>query len=48
MRDIDRAIELLQPLFNGLAEDRNETVNVYTEKYYFEGLNDYFDGTMSI
>lgn len=34
MRDIDRAVELLQPLFNGLAEGR--TVNVYTEKYYDE------------
>lgn len=29
-------VELLQPLFNGLAEGRNETVNVYTEKYYDE------------
>lgn len=36
MRDIDRAVELLKPLFNGLAEGRNETVNVYTEKYYDE------------
>lgn len=36
MREIDRAIELLQPLLNGLAEDRNETVEIYTEKYYDE------------
>lgn len=36
MTDIDKAIELLQPLFNGLVEDRNETVDIYTEKYYDE------------
>ena len=29
MRDIDRAVELLKPLFTGLAEGRNETVNIY-------------------
>ena len=33
MRDIDRVVELLQPLFNGLAEDRNETVDVYADVY---------------
>ena len=33
MRDIDRAVELLKPLFNGLAEDRNETVDVYADVY---------------
>ena len=33
MRDIDRAVELLKPLFNGLAEDRNETVDIYTDVY---------------
>ena len=33
MREIDRAIELLQPLLNGLAEGRNEVVEIYTEKY---------------
>ena len=36
MREIDRAIELLQPLLNGLAEGRNEAVEIYTEKYYDE------------
>lgn len=36
MREIDRAIELLQPLLNGLAEGRNEDVGIYTEKYYDE------------
>lgn len=29
MREIDRAIELLQPLLNGLAEGRSETVDIY-------------------
>jgi hypothetical protein len=33
MRDIDRAVELLRPLFNGLAEDRNETVDIYADVY---------------
>ena len=33
MRDIDRAVELLNPLFNGLAEDGKETVNVYADVY---------------
>ena len=33
MRDIDRAVELLKPLFNGLAEDRNETVDIYADVY---------------
>lgn len=36
MRDIDRAVELLKPLFNGLAEGRNEIVEVYAEKHYDE------------
>ena len=36
MREIDRAIELLQPLLNGLAEGRNEAVEIYTEKYHDE------------
>lgn len=33
MRDIDRAVELLKPLFNGLADDRNETVDIYADVY---------------
>lgn len=33
MRDIDRAVELLKPLFTGLAEDRNETVDIYADVY---------------
>lgn len=33
MRDIDRAVELLKPLFNGLAEDRNETTDIYADVY---------------
>lgn len=33
MRDIDRAVELLKPLFNGLAEDVNKTVNIYANVY---------------
>lgn len=33
MKDIDRAVELLKPLFNGLAEDRNETVDIYADVY---------------
>ena len=33
MRDIDRAVELLKPLFAGLAEDRNETVDIYADVY---------------
>lgn len=33
MRDIDRAVELLKPLFNGLAENRNETVDIYADVY---------------
>ena len=33
MRDIDRAVELLKPLFVGLAEDRNETVDIYADVY---------------
>lgn len=36
MREIDRAVELLQPLLNGLTEGRNEAVEIYTEKYYDE------------
>lgn len=31
MREIDKAVELLKPLFDGLAQGRNETVEVYTE-----------------
>lgn len=31
MREIDKAVELLRPLFEGLAKGRNETVDVYTE-----------------
>lgn len=33
MRDIDRAVELLKPLFVGLAEGRNETVDIYADVY---------------
>lgn len=33
MSEICKAVELLQPLFNGLAEGRNETVNVYADVY---------------
>ena len=33
MRDIDRAVELLKPLFTGLAEGRNETVDIYADVY---------------
>lgn len=33
MRDIDRTVELLKPLFNGLAEGRNETVDIYADVY---------------
>lgn len=33
MRDIDSAVELLKPLFTGLAEGRNETVNIYANAY---------------
>jgi hypothetical protein len=33
MREIDKAVELLKPLFDGLAQGRNETVEVYTECY---------------
>jgi hypothetical protein len=33
MRDIDRAVELLKPLFNGLAEDGNKTVDIYADVY---------------
>lgn len=33
MRDIDRAVELLKPLFSGLAEDRNETTDIYADVY---------------
>ena len=33
MRDIDRAVELLKPLFNGLAEGRNETIDIYADVY---------------
>lgn len=36
MKDIDKAVELLKPLFAGLAEGRNETVDIYTEKHYDE------------
>lgn len=36
MREINRAVELLKPLFSGLAEDRNEAVEIYTEKYHDE------------
>lgn len=31
MRDIDRAVELLKPLFNGFAEGRNKTVDIYAD-----------------
>lgn len=34
MREVDKAVKLLRSLFNGLAEDRNETVEVYAEKHY--------------
>lgn len=34
MREVDKAVELLKPLLNGLAEGRNETVDVYTDVYY--------------
>ena len=34
MREVDKAVELLQPLLNGLAEDRKETVDVYTDVYH--------------
>ena len=33
MRDIDRAVELLKPLFTGLAEGRNEIVDIYADVY---------------
>ncbi len=33
MRDIDRAVELLKPLFSGLVEDRNETTDIYADVY---------------
>lgn len=33
MREVDRAVELLKPLFNGLAENRNETVDIYADVY---------------
>lgn len=36
MREIDKAIKLLQPLLVGLSEDRNESLAVYAEKYYDE------------
>lgn len=38
MRDIDRAVELLKPLFNGLAEDGNKTVDIYMRMYITENL----------
>ena len=31
MKDIDKAVELLKPLFDGLAEGRNETVDIYAD-----------------
>lgn len=34
MREVDKAVELLQPLFNGLAEGRKETVDVYADVCY--------------
>ena len=34
MREVDKAVELLQPLLNGLAEGRKETVDVYADVYY--------------
>ena len=33
MKDIDKAVELLKPLFDGLAEGRNETVDIYADVY---------------
>lgn len=33
MKDIDRAVELLKLLFNGLAEDGNKTVDIYADVY---------------
>lgn len=33
MREVDKAVELLQPLFNELAEGRKETVYVYANVY---------------
>ena len=34
MREVDKAVELLQPLLNVLAEGRKETVDVYADVYY--------------
>lgn len=31
MREIDKAVELLKPLFEGLAKDRDSVVDVYAE-----------------
>ena len=31
MREVDKAVELLRPLLNGLAEGRKEVVNVYAD-----------------
>ncbi len=36
MREIDKAVELLKPLFKGLAEGRCDSVDVYTEDYHGE------------
>lgn len=33
MREIDKAVELLKPLFEGLAKDRDSVVDVYAECY---------------
>ncbi len=33
MREIDKAVKLLKPLFEGLAKDRNATVDVYADCY---------------
>lgn len=44
MREVDRAVELLTPLFKGLAEERDDTVNVssvcrHGEKYITVAIN---------
>ena len=44
MREVDRAVELLTPLFYGLAEERKDTVSVssecrHGEKYIIAAIN---------
>ncbi|WP_462350153.1 hypothetical protein [Eubacterium ventriosum] len=36
MKEVDKAVELLRPLFEGLAEGRCDNVDVYTEDYHDE------------